>query len=150
VSNPNTNTPCKTCNGKKCVRSIYGTREPITCPGCNGTGIQPTESFEDQLDSIAAEYGQLHEAQCDLNSEDGSDDGCTCAMSGLVSEVFAAHQATTDQRVADVLTRFADKVKSRALSLHELGYSYGDYSEVIELGYVIDELASFSKKEGEK
>lgn len=62
-----------------------------------------TESFEDQLNGISDEYGQLHEEQCDLNSEDGSDDGCTCAMSGLVSEVLAAHQATTDQRVAEVV-----------------------------------------------
>lgn len=62
---------------------------------------KPTESFEDVLEKIAGDYGQLHEEQCDLNAEDGSVDGCDCAMSGLVSEVFAAHQAAVDQRVAE-------------------------------------------------
>jgi len=50
--------------------------------------------------------------------------------------------------VADVLTRFADIGKKAGLSPHEFGYSYGDYSEVIELGYVIDETCQLQQKRG--
>lgn len=41
----------------------------------------------EEIEKITDEYGQLHETDCDLNSEDGSFDGCTCAMKSLSNEV---------------------------------------------------------------
>ena len=45
--------------------------------------------FIDKVQKITDDYGQLHEEGCDLNSEDGSFDGCDCAMKSLSEEVAA-------------------------------------------------------------
>ena len=41
----------------------------------------------EEFEKITDEYGQLHEENCDLYTEDGSYDGCNCAMRNLVGEL---------------------------------------------------------------
>lgn len=45
--------------------------------------------IREEIDKITDDYGQLHEKDCDLNNEDGSFDGCTCAMKSLSNEVVS-------------------------------------------------------------
>lgn len=42
---------------------------------------------KEKLKKIYEEYGQLHEEYCAINDEGGSDDGCTCAVKNMVSEI---------------------------------------------------------------
>ena len=59
-----------------------------------------------EFESVVEEYGQLHEPICELNSEYGADDGCTCAMTAIV----AAHQLAIDKAVAETLNNVAVEV----------------------------------------
>lgn len=45
------------------------------------------DEVKKDIENITDEYGQLHEENCELNSEGGSFDGCTCAMKSLSDEL---------------------------------------------------------------
>jgi len=45
------------------------------------------KTIKEKIEEITDEYGALHEPDCDLNSENGSYDGCDCAMKGMIAEV---------------------------------------------------------------
>ena len=47
-------------------------------------------TLKEQIEKITEDYGQLHEEGCDLNDENGSDYGCTCAVKAMVSNVSEA------------------------------------------------------------
>ncbi len=47
------------------------------------TEQHPTEV---EIQKIYEDYGQLHEEYCEINREDGSDDGCNCAVKTMVEE----------------------------------------------------------------
>jgi len=42
---------------------------------------------KEKLKKIYEEYGQIHEDYCGINDEGGSDDGCTCAVKTMVTEI---------------------------------------------------------------
>lgn len=42
---------------------------------------------KEEIKKIYEEYGQIHEDTCELNSEYGSDDGCTCAVKSMIVEI---------------------------------------------------------------
>ncbi len=41
----------------------------------------------EEIKKIYEEYGQLHEEFCELNYENGSFDGCTCAVKTMVEDL---------------------------------------------------------------
>ena len=45
--------------------------------------------MKETIEKITDEYGQLHEDECELNDENGSFDGCTCAIKDMVEEINA-------------------------------------------------------------
>jgi hypothetical protein len=44
--------------------------------------------IQEDIEKITDDYGQLHEQNCSLNNEEGSDDGCDCAVKEMVKEVI--------------------------------------------------------------
>ncbi len=46
--------------------------------------------MKENIEKITDEYGQLHEEDCELNQEDGSDDGCTCAVKNMTEDIVRA------------------------------------------------------------
>lgn len=46
------------------------------------------DSIKDKIEKIYEDYGQIHEEKCELNFEDGSYDGCTCAVKDMVKELI--------------------------------------------------------------
>lgn len=75
-------------------------------------------NIKEQIEEIYEDYGQIHERECDLNSEDC--DGCNCAIKSMVMEMvkslteYFSHDITFDseeQRKAAVelyLSQFND------------------------------------------
>ena len=53
--------------------------------------MKTVNEVREEITAIASKYGQLHEENCGENNEDGSDDGCDCAMSELVNEIAEWH-----------------------------------------------------------
>jgi len=44
-------------------------------------------TLKEEIEAITDDYGQLHEDECDLHNEDGTEDGCTCAVKGMTREI---------------------------------------------------------------
>ncbi len=45
------------------------------------------KTLKERITDITDDYGSMHEYDCDLNREDGSDDGCECLVKSMVDEV---------------------------------------------------------------
>lgn len=41
----------------------------------------------EKIEKITDDYGQLHTDDCPLNYEDGSDNGCECAVKSMTKEI---------------------------------------------------------------
>ena len=81
----------------------------------------------EKVQKITDEYGQLHEEGCDLNSEDGSFDGCDCVMKALSEEVA---ELLTQQ-----LTELRGKIEGMKIETTEtkrirLNLGQGNYSSL--------------------
>ena len=53
--------------------------------------------MKEKIQEIYEEYGQLHEEECELNDEDGSFDGCTCAVKVMVEEIVKLLSDTNEK-----------------------------------------------------
>jgi hypothetical protein len=54
-----------------------------------------------RLEKITDEYGTLHDESCDDNSENGSYDGCDCAMSEMVKEIAVSIQSLIEEIIPE-------------------------------------------------
>lgn len=91
VSNPNTNTPCKTCGGSGDPLHIRTDADyKPNCPDCHGDGIQPTESFEDQVF-----FALFDEWVCTAKMRGELCESCHARVELAKRRIIAAHQATT-------------------------------------------------------
>ena len=81
------------------VKGYKTTNANTTNPMTYKTSKKIVEIYED--------YGLLHEKGCELNDEDGSFDGCTCAIKEMAQEII--HQIRKEDREA--LRKWANKNK---------------------------------------
>ncbi|MFD4554434.1 hypothetical protein ACFWP5_08900 [Streptomyces sp. NPDC058469] len=109
----------------------------FNCRDCDGTGIQPTESFEDQL------YTELHDVSALVG--DTSREGRE-----WLARVQSLIQATTDQRVAEArIDELTGMEMASVRILHKDGFrSCIDVDVVSRRKAKL--AASLTKKEGDK
>jgi antitoxin component HigA of HigAB toxin-antitoxin module len=72
-------------------------------------------SVDKGITKITDEYGQLHEEECELNSEDGSYDGCTCAMKELGKDLTNLLESKRREWVGKAL----DRIKKENVHKHD-------------------------------
>lgn len=97
-----------------------------------------------ELEKITDEYGQLHEEKCDLNNEDGSFDGCDCAMKSLVKEVSDYFLDCRFKALDEQRKEFKKKLERIKLDMDvvvcDCGEPYKDSDPAILINELIKEI----------
>ena len=86
--------------------------------------ISDTASKDDELleamENVSCEYGRPHEDTCDLNSENGAIDGCTCSVSYLLKELLPIIKQYGIQERIDELEYIIEKRPTKQWLEHHL------------------------------